>query len=41
MYVLALFFRQDLLKWNGWGYKDSQFVVEDGIVGFTGNRYVI
>lgn len=42
--------RQDLLKWNGWGYKDSKFVV-NGVtenttktdnsisVGFTGNRY--
>lgn len=33
--------RQELLKWNGWGYKDSKFVVENGIVSFTGNRYAI
>lgn len=33
--------RQDLLKWNGWGYKDSKFIVEDGIITFTGNRYAI
>ncbi|XP_046989334.1 alkyldihydroxyacetonephosphate synthase [Schistocerca americana] len=33
--------RQELLKWNGWGYKDSQFVVKDGIIHFTGNRYPI
>lgn len=44
-------FRQDLLKWNGWGYKDSKFIVK-GVtenttktdnsisVGFTGNRLV-
>jgi hypothetical protein len=41
MHFLALFFRQELLKWNGWGYQDSKFVVENGIVSFTGNRYVI
>ncbi|KAF5293543.1 hypothetical protein FQA39_LY03028 [Lamprigera yunnana] len=33
--------RQELLKWNGWGYKDSKFVVRDGIVYFTGSRYPI
>lgn len=33
--------RQDLLKWNGWGYNDSKFVIKDGIVHFTGNRYPI
>ncbi|XP_049801936.1 alkyldihydroxyacetonephosphate synthase isoform X2 [Schistocerca nitens] len=33
--------RQELLKWNGWGYKDSQFVVKDGIIHFTGSRYPI
>ncbi|XP_063235126.1 alkyldihydroxyacetonephosphate synthase isoform X2 [Bacillus rossius redtenbacheri] len=33
--------RIDLLKWNGWGYKDSQFVVKDGIIHFTGDRYPI
>ncbi|KAK8390152.1 hypothetical protein O3P69_013013 [Scylla paramamosain] len=36
--------RQEVLKWNGWGYKDSKFVVhkEDGYhVSFTGNRYKI
>lgn len=35
--------RQDLLKWNGWGYKDSKFMV-DGItqqISFTGDRYKI
>ncbi|XP_071052156.1 alkyldihydroxyacetonephosphate synthase, peroxisomal [Onthophagus taurus] len=31
--------RQDLLKWNGWGYKDSKFVVKDDVLHFTGDRY--
>ncbi|XP_064477698.1 alkyldihydroxyacetonephosphate synthase, peroxisomal-like isoform X2 [Ornithodoros turicata] len=35
--------RQELLKWNGWGYKDSKFVVDTKShhVSFTGNRYKI
>lgn len=34
--------RQDLLKWNGWGYKDSEFRVnEKRLLEFTGNRYPI
>ncbi|EEC00199.1 alkyldihydroxyacetonephosphate synthase, putative [Ixodes scapularis] len=35
--------RQDLLKWNGWGYKDSKFVVDGTThhVSFTGDRYKI
>ncbi|XP_014484412.1 PREDICTED: alkyldihydroxyacetonephosphate synthase [Dinoponera quadriceps] len=34
--------RQQLLKWNGWGYKDSEFRLNDQyIVEFTGNRYPI
>ncbi|CAC5367619.1 AGPS [Mytilus coruscus] len=32
--------RQEVLKWNGWGYKDSKFKVnKDGQVEFTGERY--
>lgn len=32
--------RQDLLKWNGWGYKDSKFVLnKDKHVKFSGDRY--
>lgn len=32
--------RQDLLKWNGWGYKDSKFFLnKDGHVQFSGDRY--
>lgn len=34
--------RQELLKWNGWGYKDSEFRVnEKEIIEFTGSRYPI
>lgn len=33
--------RQELLKWNGWGYQDSRFIVKNGIVHFTGRRYPI
>ncbi|XP_067015174.2 alkylglycerone-phosphate synthase [Anabrus simplex] len=33
--------RQDVLKWNGWGYKDSKFVVKNNIIEFTGKRYPI
>ncbi|XP_077993243.1 alkyldihydroxyacetonephosphate synthase, peroxisomal-like [Glandiceps talaboti] len=34
--------RQDLLKWNGWGYKDSKFILKnDKQVEFTGSRYKI
>ena len=32
-------FSQELLKWNGWGYKDSKFAInKDGHVEFTGER---
>ena len=33
--------RQELLKWNGWGYKDSKFSFtnKDGVGEFTGKRY--
>ena len=31
--------RQELLKWNGWGYRDSAFRVNDkNVIEFTGNR---
>ncbi|XP_012938011.2 alkyldihydroxyacetonephosphate synthase, peroxisomal [Aplysia californica] len=34
--------RQELLKWNGWGYKDSKFFVnKDGNMEFSGERYRI
>lgn len=33
--------RQDLLKWNGWGYRDSGFSLRHGLLHFTGQRYPI
>uniref|UniRef100_A0A6E8VIU2 Alkylglycerone-phosphate synthase n=1 Tax=Anopheles coluzzii TaxID=1518534 RepID=A0A6E8VIU2_ANOCL len=33
--------RFQLLKWNGWGYKDSRFLYQDGTIIFTGDRYPI
>lgn len=33
--------RQDLLKWDGWGYKDSYFSVVDEMIVFNGTRYPI
>ncbi|GFQ83159.1 alkyldihydroxyacetonephosphate synthase, peroxisomal [Trichonephila clavata] len=35
--------RQELLKWNGWGYKDSKFVLNSKLhqLEFSGNRYPI
>ncbi|PZC82264.1 alkyldihydroxyacetonephosphate synthase [Helicoverpa armigera] len=33
--------RQDLLKWYGWGYKDSMFKLDGYTASFTGNRYSI
>lgn len=33
--------RQDLLKWSGWGYKDSRFRVANDTIYFTGTRYPI
>mmetsp|Transcript_21955 Transcript_21955/g.57325 ORF Transcript_21955/g.57325 Transcript_21955/m.57325 type:complete len:629 (-) Transcript_21955:93-1979(-) len=31
--------RQDVLKWNGWGYNDSGFELRDGGLVFEGKRY--
>ena len=32
--------RQEILKWNGWGYNDSKFIFnKKGQVEFTGKRY--
>lgn len=33
--------RQELLKWDGWGYKDSYFTYENGQMVFKGDRYPI
>lgn len=34
-------FRQELLKWNGWGYKDSRFFLDNKVnqLAFSGERY--
>uniref|UniRef100_A0A8D8LM41 Alkylglycerone-phosphate synthase n=2 Tax=Cacopsylla melanoneura TaxID=428564 RepID=A0A8D8LM41_9HEMI len=32
--------RTEVLKWNGWGYKDSKFQLKNGIVEFIGDRYL-
>jgi len=41
MYLTSHLFREEVLKWNGWGYKDSGFVVNDkDNIEFTGKgRY--
>lgn len=31
--------RQDVLKWYGWGYKDSEFYVKDNVIHFKGDKY--
>lgn len=31
--------RQEVLKWFGWGYKDSEFYVKDDVICFRGDRY--
>ncbi|KAM3959174.1 alkyldihydroxyacetonephosphate synthase [Aphomia sociella] len=33
--------RQELLKWYGWGYKDSMFELNGDVAYFTGSRYLI
>ena len=33
--------RRELLKWNGWGFRDSKFVIRDGLARFTGTRYIL
>ncbi|XP_071788558.1 alkyldihydroxyacetonephosphate synthase, peroxisomal-like [Asterias amurensis] len=34
--------RQEVLKWNGWGYRDSKFEIDDtSNFSFTGSRYNI
>ncbi|KAI5722774.1 hypothetical protein M8J76_013312 [Diaphorina citri] len=32
--------RSDLLKWNGWGYRDTQFEDSDSIAVLRGGRYL-
>ncbi|XP_058448697.1 alkyldihydroxyacetonephosphate synthase-like [Malaya genurostris] len=33
--------RQDMFRWDGWGYKDCRFVMQDGVATFQGMRYSI
>ena len=46
LFYQKLFVREEVLKWNGWGYKDSGFALNDkGNIEFTGKsdgkgRYV-
>ncbi len=38
--VIIIIVRLDALKWNGWGYKDSGFILnEKGVAEFRGKRY--
>uniref|UniRef100_A0A8C4X835 Alkylglycerone-phosphate synthase n=1 Tax=Erpetoichthys calabaricus TaxID=27687 RepID=A0A8C4X835_ERPCA len=40
VYIFTFLNRQDLLKWNGWGYSDSKFIFnKKGQAEFTGKRY--
>lgn len=41
--MIEIFERHKLLKWNGWGYKDSRFEVDKNTLefSFTGDRYKI
>lgn len=32
--------RHEILKWNGWGYKDTYFTVRDKNIYVEGNRFV-
>lgn len=30
--------KQDVLKWNGWGYNDTSYEVADGKISIVGNK---
>lgn len=32
------FYREEVTKWYGWGYIDSNFYFKDGNIRFSGNR---
>lgn len=39
IYIFFLIIRQEILKWNGWGYNDSKLVLnKKGHVELTGKR---
>ncbi|XP_055524388.1 alkyldihydroxyacetonephosphate synthase-like isoform X1 [Wyeomyia smithii] len=33
--------RQDMFRWDGWGYKDCKIAYQNGYVSFIGNKYPI
>ena len=41
--MIEIFERHELLKWNGWGYRDSKFEIDKDTLefSFTGDRYKI
>uniref|UniRef100_A0A672G728 Alkylglycerone-phosphate synthase n=1 Tax=Salarias fasciatus TaxID=181472 RepID=A0A672G728_SALFA len=40
LYKCLCFHRQEIMKWNGWGYSDSRFLFnKKGQAEFTGKRY--
>ena len=43
MTLIAIMSRESVLKWNGWGYKDSKFQLDEKThtFSFSGDRYKI
>lgn len=40
--TIYVHYRQEIMKWNGWGYSDSRFFFnKKGQAEFTGKRYSI
>lgn len=40
--IICFYNRQEIMKWNGWGYSDSRFFFnKKGQAEFTGKRYCI
>ncbi|XP_055585235.1 alkyldihydroxyacetonephosphate synthase-like [Uranotaenia lowii] len=33
--------RHEVIRWDGWGYKDCKFEFRDGVISFRGDRYPI
>ncbi|XP_055644534.1 alkyldihydroxyacetonephosphate synthase-like [Toxorhynchites rutilus septentrionalis] len=31
--------RQDVVRWDGWGYKECKFQFKDNVISFSGDRY--
>jgi len=36
--LLCILYSHEALKWFGWGYNDSQFYGQDGVICFRGER---